>query len=70
MSIKKPEAQVTIGIGSVVQLRSDAVSKNRRLLTVVGADTFKGTITVIWSSDKGNIGKADIPAAAIVVIKQ
>jgi transcription elongation GreA/GreB family factor len=64
----KPEAQVTIGIGSVVQLRSDAGRSERRL-TVVGADTFKGLITVIWSSDNGNIGKADIPAAAVIVIK-
>jgi hypothetical protein len=63
------DTKVTIQVGSVVQLRSDAVSKNRRLLTVVGADTFKGLVTVIWSSDNGNIGKADIPAAAIVIVK-
>jgi hypothetical protein len=66
MSTTTPK--VTIQVGSVVQLRSDAGRKDRRL-TVVGADTFKGLITVIWSSDNGNIGKAEIPAAAIVVVK-
>jgi uncharacterized protein YodC (DUF2158 family) len=60
----KPEAKVTIQVGSVVQLKSGG-SK----LTVVGADTFKGLITVIWSSNNGNIGKAEIPAAAIRVIR-
>ena len=66
--MSKPEAKVTIQVGSVVQLRSDAGNKNRRL-TVVGADTFKGLITVIWSSDNGNIGRAEIPAASIIVVK-
>lgn len=66
MSTTTPK--VTIQVGSVVQLRSDAGRKDRRL-TVVGADTFKGLVTVIWSSDNGNIGKAEIPAAAIVVVK-
>jgi uncharacterized protein Veg len=66
--MKTPKAEVTIQVGSVVQLRSDAGRKERRL-TVVGADTFKGLITVIWSSDNGNIGKTEIPAAAIVVVK-
>lgn len=61
---QKVEAQVTIQVGSVVQLKSGG-----QKLTVVGADTFKGVITVIWASNNGNIGKADIPAAAIVVIK-
>lgn len=61
---KATEARVTIQVGSVVQLRSGG-SK----LTVVGADTFKGVITVIWSSNNGNIGKAEIPAAAIRVLK-
>ena len=61
---KAQEAQVTIQVGSVVQLKSGG-----QKLTVVGADTFKGVITVIWASNNGNIGKADIPAAAIVVIK-
>lgn len=61
---KKQEAQITIQVGSVVQLKSGG-----QKLTVVGADTFKGVITVIWASNNGNIGKADIPAAAIVVIK-
>lgn len=65
---KTPKAEVTIQVGSVVQLRSDAGRKERKL-TVVGADTFKGLITVIWSSDNGNIGKAEIPAAAIIVVK-
>jgi len=68
MKTKKQEAIVTIQVGSVVQLKSDAGNKARKL-TVVGADTFKGVITVIWSSDNGNIGKADIPAAAIIVVK-
>jgi transcription elongation GreA/GreB family factor len=62
------DAKVTIQVGSVVQLKSDAGRKDRRL-TVVGADAFKGLITVIWSSDSGHIGKADIPPAAITVIK-
>jgi len=61
---KKEKPQITIQVGSVVQLRSGG-----QKLTVVGADTFKGVITVIWASNNGNIGKADIPAAAIVVIK-
>ena len=65
---KKEEPKFIIQVGSVVQLKSDAGNKARKL-TVVGADTFKGTITVIWSSDNGNIGKAEIPAAAINVIK-
>ena len=65
---KIQEPKYTIQVGSVVQLKSDAGTKHRKL-TVVGADTFKGTITVIWSSDNGNIGKADIPAAAINIIK-
>ena len=68
MTKKNLEAQVVIQVGSVVQLKSDAGNKARKL-TVVGADTFKGTITVIWSSDNGNIGKAEIPAAAIIVLK-
>jgi len=62
------DSRVTIQVGSVVQLKSDAGRRDRKA-TVVGADTFKGTITVIWSSDNGNIGKAEIPAAAITVIK-
>jgi transcription elongation GreA/GreB family factor len=66
--MSKQEPKFVIGIGSVVQLKSDAGRKDRRL-TVVGADTFKGVITVIWSSDNGNIGKAEIPAAAINVVK-
>ena len=61
---KVKDTRVTIQVGSVVQLKSGG-SK----LTVVGADTFKGVITVIWSSNNGNIGKADIPAAAINVLK-
>ena len=65
---KIQEPKYTIQVGSVVQLKSDAGTKHRKL-TVVGADTFKGVITVIWSSDNGNIGKADIPAAAINIIK-
>lgn len=65
---KKEQPKYIIQVGSVVQLKSDAGSKVRKL-TVVGADTFKGTITVIWSSDNGNIGKADIPAAAINILK-
>ena len=65
---KIQEPKYTIQVGSVVQLKSDAGTKHRKL-TVVGADTFTGTITVIWSSDNGNIGKADIPAAAINIIK-
>ena len=65
---KKEEPKFIIQVGSVVQLKSDAGNKARKL-TVVGADTFKGVITVIWSSDNGNIGKAEIPAAAINVIK-
>ena len=69
MNKKNPEAQVVIQVGSVVQLKSDAGNKARKL-TVVGADTFKGVITVIWSSDNGNIGRADIPAAAIIVLKR
>jgi uncharacterized protein YodC (DUF2158 family) len=64
MKNKKQKAVVTIQVGSVVQLKSGG-----QKLTVVGADTFKGVITVIWASNNGNIGKADIPAAAIVVIK-
>lgn len=64
---KKEEPKYIIQVGSVVQLKSDKGSERR--LTVVGADTFKGTITVIWSSNNGNIGKADIPAAAINIIK-
>ena len=63
---KKDEPKFVIG--SVVQLKSDAGKKNRKL-TVVGADTFKGVITVIWSSDNGKICRVDIPAAAINVIK-
>jgi hypothetical protein len=46
MSTANQKAKVTIQVGSVVQLRSDAGNKRRRL-TVVGADTFKGLITVI-----------------------
>jgi transcription elongation GreA/GreB family factor len=65
---KVQEPKFIIQVGSVVQLKSDAGNKARKL-TVVGADTFKGTITVIWSSDNGNIGRADIPAAAINIIK-
>ena len=60
----KPEARVTIQVGSVVQFKSGG-----QKLTVVGADTFKGLITVVWASNNGNIGKADIPAAAINIIK-
>lgn len=65
---KKEEPKYIIQVGSVVQLKSDAGNKARKL-TVVGADTYKGTITVIWSSDNGNIGKAEVPAAAINIIK-
>lgn len=68
MSTKKQEPKYIIQVGSVVQLKSDAGNKARKL-TVVGADTFKGTLTVIWSSDNGNIGKAEIPAAAINIIR-
>jgi len=57
-------SKVTIQIGSVVQLKSGG-----QKLTIVGVDTFKGVITVIWASNNGNIGKADIPAAAITVVK-
>lgn len=65
---KTQEPKYVIQIGSVVQLKSDAGTKHRKL-TVVGADTTRGLITVIWSSDNGNIGKAEIPAAAINIIK-
>lgn len=65
---KKEEPKFIIQVGSVVQLKSD-VGRSERRLTVVGADTFKGTVTVIWSSDNGNIGKAEIPAAALNVVK-
>ena len=57
-------SKVTIQVGSVVQLKSGG-----QKLTIVGVDTFKGVITVIWASNNGNIGKADIPAAAITVVK-
>lgn len=66
---KVQETKVSIGVGSVVQLKSDRDQGVKRRMTVVGMDAFKGQITVIWSSDNGNIGKAEIPALAVNVIK-
>ena len=60
----KTQPKAIIGIGSVVQLKSGG-----QKLTIVGVDTFKAMITVVWASNNGNIGKADIPAAAINIIK-
>ena len=60
----KTQPKAIIGIGSVVQLKSGG-----QKLTIVGVDTFKGLITVVWASNNGNIGKAEIPAAAINIIK-
>ena len=64
---KVQETKVSIGVGTVVKLKSD--SKSASGLTVIGMDAFKGLITVIWRTDNGNIGKAEIPAMAVNVIK-
>jgi len=64
---KAVETKAVIGIGSTVQLKSDAGTKRKQ--TVIGFDAMRGQITVIWSSDNGNIGKAEIPALAVVVLK-
>ena len=65
---KATAEKVSIGVGSVVQLKSDAGKKDRKL-TVVGFSSLTGQLTVIWSSDNGNIGKAEIPALAVNVLK-
>lgn len=62
--MSKVQPKAVIQIGSVVQLKSGG-----QKLTIVGVDTFKATIVVVWASNNGNIGKAEIPVQAINIIK-
>jgi len=62
--MSKVQPKAIIGVGSVVQLKSGG-----QKLTVVGVDAFKAQIVVVWASNNGNIGKAEIPAAAINIVK-
>ena len=60
----KAQPKAVIQIGSVVQLKSGG-----QKLTIVAVDAYKAMITVVWASNNGNIGKAEIPALAINIIK-
>lgn len=60
----KVQPKAVIGIGSVVQLKSGGPK-----MTIVGVDTYKSIITVVWATESGNVAKAEIPVLAFNIIK-
>jgi uncharacterized protein YodC (DUF2158 family) len=64
MSKTKTQPKAVLQIGSVVQLKSGG-----NKFTVIGVDAYKSSLTVVWSSNNGNVGKAEVPAVAFNIIK-